>query len=96
MDCIAQILQFYERKLKDEKINSQMNKVWLSNLLIKLMMSFNGKANSIELRNCLILLVNLFSDHDSLDHYNGKGKCLAELSENERIKFKKTLLNEFN
>jgi len=96
MDCISQILKFYKSKVKDEVAAPQMNKVWLSNLLIKLMSTFNGKANYLELRNCLILLVNLFSDHDSPDHYNHKGKCVTELTKKEKNKFKEILSNEFN
>jgi hypothetical protein len=96
MDCIAQILEFYERNAKDEKVKSQMNKVWLSNLLIKLMTSFNGKADNLKLRNCLILLINLFSDHNNPDHLNSKGKCVTDLSNNEKNLFKEILLTEFN
>lgn len=96
MDCINQILKFYESKVKDEINRSQMNKFWLSNLLIKIMSSFNGKANNLELRNCLILLVNLFSDHDSPDHYNHKGKCVNDLTKTEKNQFKELLLREFN
>ena len=97
MDCIANILDFYNRKFKDEKIDlSQFNKVWFSNLLIKIMNNFNsGRTNDLELKNCLILLVNLFSNNDSPDNYNSKGKSALELVDNERTAYKEILKSEF-
>lgn len=97
MDCIANILDFYYRKSKDEENDlSQFNKVWLSNLLIKIMNNFNsGRTNDLELKNCLILLVNLFSNNDSPDNYNHKGRSTQELVNNERATFKEILRSEF-
>lgn len=97
MDCIANILDFYYRKSKDEENDlSQFNKVWLSNLLIKIMNNFkSGRTNDLELKNCLILLVNLFSNNDSPDNYNHKGKSTQELVNNERATFKEILRSEF-
>jgi len=97
MDCIANILDFYYRKSKDEENDlSQFNKVWLSNLLIKIMNRFNsGRTNDLELKNCLILLVNLFSNNDSPDNYNHRGKSTQELVNNERATFKEILRSEF-
>lgn len=97
MDCIANILDFYYRKSKDKENDlSQFNKVWLSNLLIKIMNNFNsGRTNDLELKNCLILLVNLFSNNDSPDNYNHRGKSTQELVNNERATFKEILRSEF-
>lgn len=97
MDCIANILDFYYRKSKDEENDlSQFNKVWLSNLLIKIINNFNsGRTNDLELKNCLILLVNLFSNNDSPDNYNHKGRSTQELVNNERATFKEILRSEF-
>lgn len=98
MDCIAQIMEFYNKKIESEKESSQLSKVWLSNLLIKLMRSFNNKAESIDnlrLRNCLILLINLFSNNDSPDHYNKKGKSVQDITGNEKTCFKDILSAEF-
>ena len=97
MDCIANILDFYNRKSKEKEIDlSQFNKVWLSNLLIKIMKSFNsGRTNDLELQNCLILLVNLFSNNDSPDNYNHKGKSTQELVNNERTDYREILKSEF-
>ncbi|GAG54867.1 unnamed protein product, partial [marine sediment metagenome] len=51
MDCLANILDFYNSKSKDEEIDlSHFKKVWLSNLLIKIMKNFNKKqTNDLEL-----------------------------------------------
>jgi hypothetical protein len=97
MDCVENILDFYNRKSKDEEIGlSQFNKVWLSNLLIKFMHNFNsGRTNDLELKNCLILLVNLFSNNDSPDNYNHRGKNTQELGEKERGDYKEILKSEF-
>ncbi|MBY9010250.1 MAG: hypothetical protein KGD74_10335 [Candidatus Lokiarchaeota archaeon] len=97
MDCIANILDFYNMKSKSMKDDqSNFNKVWLSNLLIKIMKNFNrDKNNDLELQNCLILLVNLFSDDDSPDFYNKKGIDTHELRNSEKSLFTETLKSEF-
>ena len=97
MDCVANILDFYNSKSKDEEIDtSNFNKVWLSNLLIKIMNNFNkGRTNDLELQNCLILLVNLFSNDDSPDFYNKKGKNVRELLDNDRSNYIDLLKSEF-
>jgi len=96
MDCVDQILEFYKSKAKSENEQAQLNKVWLSKILIKLMKNFNGKkSKDLELKNCLILLVNLFSDSDTPDFYNHKGKKTDELSNKEKSDFKNILRGEF-
>jgi hypothetical protein len=97
MDCIVNILDFYNRKSKDEEIDlSQFSKVYLSNLLIKIMKNFNsGRTNDSELKNCLILLVNLFSNNESPDNYNHRGKSTQDLENNERAAYKEILKSEF-
>ncbi|MFX0076887.1 MAG: hypothetical protein ACFE96_15690 [Candidatus Hermodarchaeota archaeon] len=97
MDCIASILDFYNRKSKDEEIDlCHFNRVYLSNLLINIMKNFNsGRINDFELKNCLILLVNLFSNNDSPDHYNHKGKDTEELENSERAAYREILKAEF-
>ncbi len=97
MDCIANILDFYNRKSKEmEDDLSSFNKLWLSNLLIRIMKNFNKhKNNDLELQNCLILLVNLFSNNDTPDFYNKKGIDTHELINNEKSLFTETLKSEF-
>ncbi len=75
---------------------SNFNKVWLSNLLIKIMKNFNrDKNNDLELQNCLILLVNLFSNNDSPDFYNKKGIDTHELINDDKSLFTEILKSEF-
>ncbi|MFX0046646.1 MAG: hypothetical protein ACFE8G_00620 [Candidatus Hermodarchaeota archaeon] len=97
MDCVANILEFYNRKSKEKEIDlSQFNKVWLSNLLIKIMKNFNsGRTSDLELKNCLILLVNLFTKNDTPDNYNNRGKSTQELVNNEKAAYKEILKSEF-
>ncbi len=94
MDCVARILEFYDKKEKEGILQSDLNKLWLSNLLIKIMSNLNGNANSLEFRNCLILLVNLFGNDGGADHYNNKGKDIQELSHDEKHNFKEIMLRE--
>jgi len=97
MDCITSILDFYNNKSKDEEIDvSHFNKVWLSNLLIKIMRNVNeGRTNDLELQNCLILLVNLFSNDDCPDFYNKKGKNVRELLDEDKSNYIDVLKSEF-
>ena len=98
MDCVTQILEYYNKRSMGEIIDITLtNKVQLSNLLIKLMNRFNqAPIDKFDLRNCLILLVNLFSDDDCPDHYNKKGKSAKELSDEEKQIYREMLLTEFN
>ncbi|MBY8981214.1 MAG: hypothetical protein KGD72_12555 [Candidatus Lokiarchaeota archaeon] len=97
MDCVANILDFYNRKSKDREDDlPNFNKVWLSNLLIKIMKNFNkDKNNDLELQNCLILLVNLFSNNDCPDFYNKKGIDTSELVNSDKLHFTDILKSEF-
>ena len=97
MDCVANIIDFYNRESKNmEDDPSRFNKESISNLLIKVMKNFNrNKNNNLELQNCLILLVNLFSDDDSPDYYNKKGVDTQELLNSDKIHFSEILKSEF-
>ena len=97
MDCVANILDFYNRESKEREDDlPNFNKIWLSNLLIKIMKNFNkDKNNDLELRNCLILLVNLFSNNDSPDFYNKKGIDTHEIVNSDKIHFTDILKSEF-
>ena len=60
------------------------------------MNNFNsGRTNDLELKNCLILLVNLFSNNDSPDNYNHRGKSTQELVNSERANYREILKLEF-
>ena len=82
MNCIDKILEFYEDA---EMINSIRGKIWFSQILVRLMTDLDsGLTNHLEVRNCLILLLNLASNVDAPDHYHSKGKDSDELSDNEK------------
>ena len=97
MNCVTNILDFYNRKSKDlEDDLSGFNKGTLSKLLIKIMKNFNkDKNNDLELQNCLILLVNLFSNNESPDFYNKKGIDACDLLNSDRETFSDMLKSEF-
>ncbi|MBY9004755.1 MAG: hypothetical protein KGD73_12330 [Candidatus Lokiarchaeota archaeon] len=97
MDCVGQILDFYNRNNAGKDVNPvDMNKVWLSKLLVKLMTSFNeNRSDELNLRNCLILLVNLFSDSYGPDHYCSSGINADDLPPDEKSRFKDMLTMEF-
>ena len=94
MDCLARVLEFYNKKEKEGLAQSDLNRLWLSNLLIKIMSKFNGNSDYSELQNCLILLINLFDNNEGPDHYTNKGKGLEELSQGERSMFKQIMAAE--
>ena len=97
MDCVANILDFYNMKSKSmEDDLASFNKESLSKLLIKVMKNFNkDKNNDLELKNCLILLVNLFSNNESPDFYNKKGIDAQELINSDKSVFTDILKSEF-
>ncbi len=97
MDCVANILDFYNMKSKSmEDDLASFNKGLLSKLLIKIMKNFNrDKNNDLELQNCLILLVNLFSNNESPDFYNKKGIDAQELINSDKSVFTDILKTEF-
>jgi len=96
MDCLTRVLEFYDKKEKEGLEQSDLNRLWLSNLLIKVMSNFNGNSNISELRNCLILLVNLFDNNNGADHYNNKGKTIDDLNQGEKTSFKEIMKRELN
>ena len=97
MDCVGQIIDFYNRNIAGEDVNpGDMNKVWLSKLLVKLMTSFNeNRMDELNLRNCLILLVNLFSNSYGPDHYCNSGINADDLPPDEKSYFKEMLTMDF-
>ena len=97
MDCVGRILDFYNSNIAGEDVNPvDMNKVWLSKLLVKLMTSFNeNRTDELNLRNCLILLINLFSNSYGPDHYCRSGKNVIDLPPNEKSCLKDILTEEF-
>ena len=94
MSCIDKILEFYENA---EMINSIRGKIWFSQILVRLMTELDeGHTNFLEVRNCLILLLNLASNTEAPDLYQNKGKDSGDLSDNEKQDLYELLQSELN
>jgi hypothetical protein len=97
MDCVSQVLEFYNSKVCTKEIEDRDKKsLYLSKLLIRVMSCFSEeRINSSELRNCLLILVNLFSNVPGPDNYCSRGKNAQNLPIEEKVHFKEILLGEF-
>jgi len=97
MDCVSQVLEFYNSKVSSKEIEDRDNKsLYLSKLLIRVMNCFSEeRINSLELRNCLLILVNLFSNVPGPDNYCNRGRSAESLPVEEKAQFKALLLDEF-
>ncbi len=95
MSCIDKILDFYNNH---PVFNNPEGKEWFGRAMVKLMNKFEKKDDkkSQEIRNCLILLLNLFNDNESPDLYSARGKDYTELSENEQDEIIDLLNNELD
>ena len=95
MDCLDEILIYYENK---ETHRSREIQAWISHILVDLMgnLEDNNPKNYLRVRNCLLLLVNLFFDIENPDHYHSQGIPIHEITEQKRIKFIEILKSEIN
>lgn len=81
MDCYDRLISFYN---ENDNVDSDSAKVWLNSFLLRLMREFSERPDYNRVRNCLIILVNLFYQVDSPDHYHKKGKSTSELNKDDR------------
>jgi hypothetical protein len=93
MDCIDNILNYYQSKDTQnlDAINS-----WICNILVNLLedlVEINSQ-NFLRVRNCLILLINLFFNVDYPEDLNIKGKTIEELTDDERSQVLQILKSE--
>ena len=97
MDCVNQILDFYNSKASTKEIQNRDKKsLWLSKLLIRIMSNFaEEKLDDLELRDCLVVLVNLFSNVPTPYNYCNTGINPQDLSIEEKIHYKELLQDEF-
>ncbi|MHA1805212.1 MAG: hypothetical protein ACTSU4_11910 [Promethearchaeota archaeon] len=97
-DCIDTILDFYNRS----KANSPLyREIWTGSYLVKLMEKIDKKdyekeQKILSVRNCLILLINLFFGIKYPDHYHAMGKSVNELSIEEKKQIFELLKAEIN
>ena len=93
MDCLDKILDFYNNRDAEELRNIRVR---LGKILIKLMDDLKNPNNLDRVQNCLILLINLFFDIESPDHYHLQGKSSKELTKDELDKLNELLIKELN
>jgi len=95
MDCIDKILNFYNQKddQKEQEVKAKIGKV-----LIELMEDLKEpeERNYLRVRNCLILLINLFLDVESVDRFHLQGKSRDDLSKEETEDLSELLKSEVN
>ena len=93
MDCVDEILIYYENK---EIHQSRAIKNWISHILVDLMRDLeeDDPQSNLRVRNCLLLIVNLFFDVDNPDHYHSQGIPIHEITEKDRVKFIEILKSE--
>ncbi len=85
-DCLDEILDIYG--------NSEVNRY---KILISLMKDLDKElSNAIRVRNCLLLLINLFFNPESPDYAYNKGKSPPELSQYEKHEMLELLRCEFH
>jgi hypothetical protein len=86
VDCLDEVLKVYE--------SGEIAKYFA---LIEIM-NKKGKdfSNSLKIRNCLLLLINLCFEIKNPDYLFNKGKLKDDLSEHEKSQFFEILKCEFN
>ncbi len=90
MDCVNDVLEFYDNNSLSPEISSEM---WMNSYIIKMMNIYKG--DRIQITNGLILLLNLLAI-DSPDRFNKIGKSCKNLSNIEREIVREYLTYEFN
>ena len=94
MECIDRILDFYKDK---ELLDTDLGKVQIGKVLVRLMQLLEEDSMNMDhVKNCLILLINLFFDIEAPDHYHNKGKSSQELPETEKTELLEVLRAEFS
>ena len=91
MDCYDEILSFYNNKYR----SNDSSVLWYNKYLVKLMKELTKSNNKLHVKNCLILLLNLFS-RNVPDHYHNHGKLVKDLNKKEGKVFLELLKSEFN
>jgi hypothetical protein len=94
MNCLNEILDYYQNK---GTLKSQATKTWISHILINLMgnLEEDNPKNYLKVRNCLILLINLFFNIEHPDHYHSVGTSVQKISNKERKEVIEILKSEF-
>ena len=91
MDCYDEILSIYN---SNKTISDLSIEHWVNYYYIKLMRSYLKDRNILYIKNCLILLLNLFVIEPP-DFYFNIGKTIDELTKVEEVKFLELMKSEF-
>ena len=78
MDCYDEILTVYNHPNCGHFSSEQ----WANTYIIKLMKDLSKLYDSLQIQNCLILLLNLVY-MDAPDMYHEQGKSISELTKDE-------------
>lgn len=92
MDCYDEILEYYHKKEAGK--SSQPLEKCFSRFLVRLMKDLEAGKSILDIRNCLILLLNLFFV-DYPDYFHKKGKDIDALSAAEKNELFGLLRTEF-
>lgn len=65
-------------------------------IIVKLMNNLKNGSNVLNVRNCLIILINLCFEIEYSDYMDNIGKSIDELSDTERSQVWELLMAEFN
>ncbi|MBY8987314.1 MAG: hypothetical protein KGD61_02580 [Candidatus Lokiarchaeota archaeon] len=84
-DCVDKILA-----ICNNGENSQYKTI------IKLMNNLKNGSNVFEVRNCLIILINLCFDVEYSDYVDNVGKSVSDLSDTERSRVCELLMAEIS
>lgn len=92
MDCIDKLLRAYN---KTEKASPDETEEKASQIIVKIMNKFQKHNDSEYVKNCLLLLINLFYNEDNPDYIHHQGKKVEDISPEEKSLLIKTLKTEF-
>jgi len=90
LDFYTSILDYYQKPNQ----NREEIKIWVSQLIIKLMELLDNPINKNIVRNSLILLQSLFENHPP-DIYNNRGVDVNQLSRSDKKLIISRLQKEF-
>ncbi len=94
MECYDVILKMYRDNELVEQ--SRVLDVKTNKCIINLMKKLENKTkDKTDVKNCLILLINLFFNLEYPDHYHTKGKDFESLSDKEKGLVFNMLKDEF-
>lgn len=93
MDCIDRLLKAYH---KTENTSPDETEEKASQIIVKIMNKFQEHNDSEYVKNCLLLMINLFYNKDNPDYIHSQGKEVDDISPEEKSLLVETLKTEFS